>query len=215
MLLVFDLDDTLIPTSKEITPKKLDFALKKMIDSGLSFDFEEGKKMIHKMNQGAYRSKEVIEEFVSLIKGSDDHKKIGLKALDEKIGHIDVTPQIDLNDFLKILRESHKLAIVTGGNKEVQEEKIDLYQINRELFSEIIVEEWGQKERAYALLKEMFGNFLVVGDRIMNDLSGAKKLGGITIHIRQGRGILEPKNHPDVDFEIETIKELTRVLERI
>ncbi len=215
MLLVFDLDDTLIPTSKEITPKKLDFALKQMIDSGLLFDFEEGRRMIHQMNESARRSKEVIEEFVLRAEGSDYHKEVGLRALDEKTQGINVTPQIDLNDFLKILRKSHKLAIVTGGNKEAQEEKIDLYQIDRELFDEIIIEEWGQKERAYTKLKEKFGPFLVVGDRIINDLSGAKKIGCITIHIRQGRGAFEPKNHPDVDFEIETIKELTRVLERI
>ena len=64
-------------------------------------------------------------------------------------------------------------------------------------------------------LMDRFGPFLVVGDRITNDLSCAKKLGGITIHIRQGRGEFEPKNHPDVDFEIRTIKELTEVLERV
>lgn len=215
MLLIFDLDDTLIPTSKEITPKKLDHALKKMIDLGLKTSFKNGKKRIHELNERSLRSKEALELFVTECGGGNLQREVGLKALDENIPNIVVTPQLDLNDFLRILTKEYKLAIVTGGLKKTQQEKIDLYQIDRELFSEIIVEDWGKKERAYHQLKERFGSFLVVGDRIINDLSGAKKLGGITIHIRQGRGLLEPKNHPDVDFEIETIKELTRVLERI
>lgn len=215
MLLIFDLDDTLIPTSKEITPKKLEFALKQMIDAGLKVNFEEARKRVHQLNEKAHRSKQVIEQFVLEVNGEDFHKEVGLNALNYKMLGIEVTPQKELNNFLKILKNDHKLAIVTGGVKQVQEEKIDLYEIDREIFSEIIVEEWGEKGRAYLQLKEKFGQFLVVGDRIINDLSGAKKLGGTTIHIRQGRGVLEPKNHPDVDFEIETIKELTRVLERV
>ncbi|MBM3193722.1 MAG: HAD family hydrolase [Chlamydiae bacterium] len=215
MLLIFDLDDTLIPTSKEITPKKLDSALKKMIDAGLKINFEEGKKRIHQLNEKAHRSKQAIEYLVLECGGDETHREIGLKALEDKLLDFNVTPQKELNEFLRVLRKEYPLAIVTGGSKQVQEEKIDLYKIDRELFREIIVEDWGEKERAYIQLKERFGSFLVVGDRIANDLSGAKKLGGITIHIRQGRGLLEPKNHPDVDYEIETIKELTRVLERV
>ncbi len=215
MLIIFDLDDTLITTSIDITPKKLEQALKEMIDCGLPINFEQGRKILFSMNEKAYRSKEVIKEFANQVQGTDEHREIGLRVLEGDLGEISVKREDGLNDFLQGLKKRHRLAIVTGGKKEIQEEKIDLYGIDRTLFEEIIVEEWGMKERAYMRLKDKFGPFLVVGDRITNDLSCGKKLGGITIHIRQGRGEFEPKNHPDVDFEIRTIKELTEVLERI
>ncbi len=215
MLLIFDLDDTLIPTSMDITPKKLEQALKRMIQGGLPVNFEQTRELLLSMNKEAKRSSEVIREFTSVMNGTCMHAEIGLKVLEEGLGEIQINEVVGLNNFLKILKERYKLVIVTGGNPQVQEEKIDLYGIDRTLFEEIVVEEWGQKERAYHRLKEKFGPFLVVGDRIANDLSCAKKLGGITIHIRQGRGEFEPKDHPDVDFEITTIKELTEVLERV
>ena len=215
MLLIFDLDDTLIPTSAEITPKKLEQALAKMIDNGLLVDFKQGREILFAMNEKAYRSREAIREFATVMQGTQRDAEIGLMALEDDLKKIEVNKEPKLNDFLKGLKEKYKLAIVTGGKKQVQNEKIDLYGIDRTLFEEIIVEEWGMKERAYLQLKEKFGPFLVIGDRITNDLSCAKKLGGITIHIRQGRGAYEPKNHPDVDFEIRTITELTEVLERV
>ncbi len=215
MLLIFDLDDTLIPTSLDITPKKLEQALKKMIESGLQVSFEQGREILLAMNEKACRSREVIREFSTLMQGTEAHAEIGLSVLEEDLSEIKVKQEEGLNEFLKGLKERYRLAIVTGGKVAVQEEKIDLYGIDRTLFEEIIVEEWGMKERAYMRLMDRFGPFLVVGDRITNDLSCAKKLGGITIHIRQGRGEFEPKNHPDVDFEIRTIKELTEVLERV
>jgi FMN phosphatase YigB (HAD superfamily) len=215
MLLIFDLDDTLIPTSNEITPKCLEAALKKMIENGLSVNFEEGKKILFEMNSGPTRTSEVIKEFVKKMQGSDNHVIVGMSALEESLLTIGVQKTHGLNNFLRVLKEKFHLAIVTGGNAPTQQAKIDLYGIDKELFVDIIVEEWGMKERSYLILKERFGPFIVVGDRIKNDLSGAKKLGGTTIHVRQGRGVFEPKNHPDVDFEIASLKELTEVLERV
>ena len=215
MLLIFDLDDTLIPTSNEITPKCLEAALKKMIEGGLSVDFEEGKKILFEMNLGPTRTSEVIKQFVRNMQGTDNHAVTGIAQLEESLSTIEVTKPQGLNNFLRDLRAKFQLAIVTGGNAPTQQAKIDLYGIDKELFVDIIVEEWGMKERSYLLLKEKFGPFIVVGDRIINDLSGAKKLGGTTIHVRQGRGVFEPKNHPDVDFEIASLKELTEVLERV
>lgn len=215
MLLIFDLDDTLIPTSKEITPKRLEKALMKMIQHGLKIDYEKGKEILLSMNERAKRSKEVVEQFVEFVQGTKAHAEIGLKALEESLKEIEVAKSNEINDFLRLLRKNHKMAIVTAGNRVLQQEKIDHFGIDRTLFEEIIVAEQGQKEQAYHLLQERFGAFLVVGDRIVDDLSGARKLGGITIHIRQGRGNREPKNHPDVDYEIGTIKELKEILERV
>ncbi len=212
MLLIFDLDDTLIPTSREITPRKLEEALKKMIDEGLEVAYQEGLETLFTINKSAIRSKEVLETFALLKNGNDDQITAGKKALEGSLGKMKVSQDLQLNNLLKEWKQSHNLAIVTGGISKVQNEKIDLYGIDRALFEEIIVSEWGEKEKAYIALKERFGPFLVVGDRIANDLTGAKKIGGITIHIRQGRGEFEPKNHPDVDHEIETINELTEVL---
>ena len=214
MLLIFDLDDTLIPTSKEITPKKLEQALKKMIESGLQVDYLEGLETLFDLNSKSLRSKDALEEFVILKKGNSAQVDAGKKALDANLGKITISLDCQLNELLRKWNKSHRLAIVTGGAALIQHEKIDLYGIEKALFEEIVVAEWGEKGKAYATLQERFGPFLVVGDRIANDLSDAKKLGGITIHIRQGRGEAEPKNHPDVDFEIKTIKELTEVLEK-
>jgi FMN phosphatase YigB (HAD superfamily) len=215
MLLIFDLDDTLIPTSKELTPIRLKRALKSMIDNGLKSDFEKGFERLNKINSEVLRSKIAIEKFSFEVAGSNDFARFGVEMLESPLDDIQVEELKDLNLFLSSLRENYKLAIVTGGNQEVQREKITLYGIDVSLFEEVIVAEWGQKEAAYQSLSQKHGAFLVVGDRIEYDLSAAKKLGGITVHIRQGRGELEPEEHPNVDFKIKTINELKEVLKRL
>ena len=126
---------------------------------------------------------------------------------------MNVIKEYETNKLLRELKQ--KKVIVTAGNVLVQQEKVDLFGIDRTLFEEIIVTKKGEKGKEYQRLQKRFGKFLVIGDRLADDLSEAKKLGGITIHIRQGRGKLEPKNHPDVDYEIATIHELKGVLEKI
>ena len=133
------------------------------------------------------------------------------QALTDGLDGIEIARELWVNDFLRGL--NYRKAIVTAGNTKMQQEKIDRFGIDRSLFETIIVAD--QKEIAYQSLKEKFGPFLVIGDRIQNDLSPAKQAGGITVHIRQGRGKKEPKNHPDVDYEIEEITELKGVLEKI
>lgn len=188
-------------------------ALRKMVAHGLPIEYERGREILLGLNEKARHSKDVLEEFVLKMGGTIKHREIGLNVLEESLCGIEIEEEFWVNDFLRGL--PYRKAIVTAGNSKVQEEKIDRFGIDRTLFEEIIVEEKGKKERSYSRLQEKFGKFLVVGDRILDDLSGAKKIGGITIHIRQGRGKIEPKGHPDVDYEITTINELKGILERL
>ncbi len=214
-MLIFDLDDTLIPTSSEITPKRLESALKAMIKRGLTLSFEEAMPLLSKINSQEIRSKDALERFSFEVTGSKEMAKFGLEDMLSPMEGYNVSKLNELNQFLSDLKTTYKLAIVTGGDKRVQEEKISLFGIDKSLFEEIVVTDLGEKELAYKSLSQKHGAFLVVGDRIEYDLSAAKRLGGKTVHIRQGRGVLEPKNHPNVDYEIKTIKELKEVLKRL
>ena len=64
MLIIFDLDDTLIDTSGAIAPFKMRECLKKMIDTGLEVgDFEEAYADLLAVNAKSLKSTEALAAF--------------------------------------------------------------------------------------------------------------------------------------------------------
>jgi putative hydrolase of the HAD superfamily len=221
LLIIFDLDDTLVDTSGCITPRKLEDALQQMVHAGMQVDsFSEAYELLSRLDETAESSRFSLAEFVEILNIDQKYFEIGLKEIYE-------TPHFDLPIFptdhaIEVLQElstSHQLALVTIGIHARQLLKLKKAGIDTTLFSKIVVTEERNKKTHYqAIIDELAvspSEVVVCGDRIATDLAPAKELGFKTIHMRWGRGLNSYGNKGDVDYAISRLSELREILNLI
>lgn len=215
MLIIFDLDDTLIPTSDMITPWRF-------------------QKIIYKLKLAGYAQVELDEFYVKLI---DSHKtfststqalefylgELKIDAFDKK-GLIDELNCFDesmpvvtypgVHNLLSNVKKRFKLALVTAGEVSNQSLKIQKAGLDQGFFDHIDIVESGHKEPFYKNIYDKFSpsSVLVVGDRVSKDLSPAKNLGFTTVLVRQGRGLFQKIHKDIVDFVIQDVTELENLI---
>ena len=121
-------------------------------------------------------------------------------------------------EVLNLLHKSHKLAMVTHGNEKVQYDKIKLANIDKSLFSKILVTRNYDKSKSYQQILDEFGfkpqEIIVIGDKYKTDLLPAKKLGMKTVHMKWGKGKIMLPKKGEVDFIISDLIELPKIIER-
>lgn len=220
MLLIFDLDDTLIDRSGSLGPIKLCDALHVMQKEGLLIDSEE--KAITELiaiDKQSTSGKATIRSFCKQ-HNQEQFVDCGIKEYYSNFdfSNLQVPCLPATKETLKKLKEQgHTLAIVSHGVPEQQMQKIIVAGIDQSLFTTIYITEKLDKELYYQkLLQE--NNFskdqtVVIGDSIERDLLPAKELGIHTIHIRQGRGknmVYTQETMPS--FSISSLKELFAIL---
>lgn len=221
MLIIFDLDDTLIDTSGSIAPFRLEAALKNMIEAGLAIlDFDEALLRLKAMDETAHSTREALGEFLEIQAASPQLLDVGCQSVYEsKDFSFPVTPTEDALDALLDFYKKHTLAIVSIGVKEIQFEKMKKAGIDTSLFSRIIICQDPFKKQSYQHLLEDLGvapyNAIVVGDRIKRDLAPAKALGCKTVHMRWGRGLHQKGDKEEVDFSISTLDQLRPILAQL
>jgi putative hydrolase of the HAD superfamily len=221
LLIIFDLDDTLIDTSGGITPFALENALAAMISAGLCVpSFDEALQQLKRINITAVSSKAALQEFVEILDGGADLLEIGKEKLCGELAcDLPVFPLDGAVELLAELAQDHELALVTSGKLSIQMEKLKKAGIDSALFSNIIVSEDGNKKIYYKKLieKERYLPFevLTCADRIPADLAPAKDLGFKTVHMRWGRGLNSQGRKGDVDFQISTLKELKDIISHL
>ncbi len=203
MLIIFDLDDTLIDTSHSITP----FALKWALDAAcVSVPVDA----IIKANENAYSSHEVLKEFL------DEHSSDEVMKLINRfpLNAIEVRCVPGAKEMIDELKGEHQLGIVSVGRYEQQIEKLTAAGIDPAIFDFIEITEKRDKAPVYQKIIENAAdpkNILVVGDRIKTDLAPAKKLNMRTAHLRFGRGLNNTGLKCDVDVTIEALSEVKKV----
>jgi putative hydrolase of the HAD superfamily len=221
LLIIFDLDDTLIDTSGSIVPFRLDFALQRMIKAGLSIlDFDQALSRLKAMDETAHSTKEALGEFLEIQGASSGFLEIGCKAVyDHHEFSFPVLPTEAAPDALLDLYKKHTLAIVSIGTKEIQFEKMKKAGIDTSLFSRIIICQDPFKKQSYHDLMEDLGvtaqNVIVVGDRIKRDLAPAKALGCKTVHMKWGRGLHQKGDKEEIDFSITSIDQLRSIITQL
>ncbi len=221
MLILFDLDDTLIETSKCLTGHYLKWAFEAMVKSGLKVDdpqkaFEE----LVTFNQHSLTFRLALETFWQ--KWSKENKILnaGLETLKTPLTDdmvIESVPgAIEVLDALQI---QHTLALVTKGHRELQLQKMEKAGIQPERFSKLIIGNGPSKKLDYqTVLDELDvhpSEGIVCGDRIPLDLTPAKELGLYTVHFRNGRGKTHSEPKESVDKVITTLKELQEVFAKL
>lgn len=221
MLIIFDLDDTLIDTSGSITPFALENALRAMVICGLPVSvFDEALEQLKRLNKAAISSKNALQELIEILDGTPDQLQAGQEKLCGALPlDFPVFPLEGAMDLLTELSQDHELAIVTSGKTPFQMEKLKKAGIDSSLFSNIIVSEDGNKKIHYKRLIEQ-GRYcshevLVCGDRVPIDLAPAKDLGVKTVQIRWGRGLDSQGRKGDVDYQINALGELKGIISHL
>lgn len=221
MLIIFDLDDTLIDTSGCITPVKLKDALERMREAGLSCgEMHEAESEIKRIDKTKLSSEETLKEFLAALGAESHFLQIGLKEFQEDL-KIDM-PVHTVDGAIEILddfKNSHTLALVTIGKQETQLAKLKKAGIDLSLFSRIAVLEERNKKFHYQKIANELGflasEVIVCGDRIHIDLTPAKELGFKTVHIKRGRGLNSLFPQSDVDFTISQLSEMKDIIKNV
>jgi putative hydrolase of the HAD superfamily len=221
LLIIFDLDDTLIDTSGCITPIKLEQALCKMKEAGLRMgNFQEALETLRRLDSTAPSARCALEEFIEINGIDRSFLSIGIEEVYNSLPEdIPVFPLEDAVDLLSELYEIHKLALVTVGRREQQLFKLKKAGIDSSFFSKIVISEDRNKKEHYQMLMREFDVFprevVVCGDRVPVDLAPAKQLGCTTIHMKWGRGVHSKGKKDEVDFSISRLAEIRSILSNI
>lgn len=218
MLIIFDLDDTLIDTTGSITPVKLEQALAKMVEAGLEVgNFDEALDILKRLDTATESASQTLLEFLEITNGNKKFFDIG-KA--EVYGHLPsdlpVFPLDQALEVLEELAEQHQLALVSMGKLDQQLLKLKNAGIDSTIFSKMIISEDPDKKPHYKTILDELGfiptQTLVCGDRIGRDLTPAKELGCITVQMQWGRGLNSTYSPRDVDYAIKKLSQIKDIL---
>jgi len=213
---IFDLDDTLIETSKCITPLVLTAAFEEMRRAGLMAP-EHAVEDLLAINETALTARDALRVFTSLYPQKETFFKIGVDALSRPLEEKCLVEPVPHALFvLDRLAKHHKLALVTRGEEILQFKKMEKAGIQPKKFSKLIVSRASTKKGDYKAVLDHLGYLpedgAVCGDRVPLDLSPAKELGLYTVHFRNGRGLYHDQPKESVDATIDCLTELEEVL---
>lgn len=218
MLIIFDLDDTLIDTSGCITHFKLEDALQAMVSAGLNVpDFASALDLLRRLDGTAESARSALAEFVEIL-GADKHfLDIAVKEIYENTSlELPIFPLEGALDILTELGLQHQLALVTVGKPQLQMDKLKKAGIDSRVFSKIAVIEERNKKPHYQMIADELGYVpsavVVCGDRIPIDLTPARELGFKTVHMQWGRGLNCSGFKGEVDYYISELKEIKNIV---
>lgn len=220
MLIIFDLDDTLIDTTESITINRLQYAFEAMIRAGFQVeDEDEAKEALERLDRTSTSGLQTLEEFIALYEPErlDTFFSIGKSILSSSIQENEIVSLFHGVDRLLIdLSQLAHLAIVTRGKEASQHEKMKISGLPYPLFSKILVTQSSKKESYDRLIKDFNlipDRVIVVGDRIEVDLVPAKELGCTTVWVHQGRAFGNMVGSFIVDYQIDDILDLQSIVE--
>lgn len=221
MLIIFDLDDTLVDTSRSITPYRLQEALRAMVEKGLPVsDFASSLKNLIEVDSESPNAEYALKVFLQKMGAEEHFFEVGKEIVyRNKDLTMDVHATADAASVLQKLSRQHTLALVTVGEEDLQRLKLKKAGLDVTVFSMIVVTPHKDKKAHYAKiiedLKVRPNEIVVCGDKIDIDLLPAKELGLTTVHMKHGRGVYSRGNPLSVDFTITKLVELEEIINNI
>jgi putative hydrolase of the HAD superfamily len=217
LLIIFDLDDTLIDTTEKFTPIIFRKTLQILIKKGLQIsNVNKSYKKLLEIDKNSFSSKESIKRFLYELKANKIFYNIAFKVMSEPLNEdIKVFPLKNAKKILEYLSNTNTLALVSIGKEKFQFDKMKKAGIDTSFFSKIVITTNEDKGIYYKqIIDELnisFQNTYVCGDKINVDLVPAKELGCITIHMKWGRGKRFLKDN-NVDYTINNLMEIKTIL---
>jgi putative hydrolase of the HAD superfamily len=221
LLIIFDLDDTLIDTSGCITHFKLEDALNAMVGQGLAVaDFHESLHLLRRLDSTSDSARAALSEFVEMMGGDKSFYEVAVKEVYENLSpDLPIFPLDGAVELLSDLGLDHQLALVTVGKQALQMEKMKKAGIDSRIFSKIIVTEERNKKPHYQMIVDELGyspsEVIVCGDRMAIDLVPARELGFKTVKMQWGRGLNPAGFKGEADYCISELKELKRIVHQL
>ena len=213
--IIFDLDDTL-HNVEFLMNTALKQGIQAMINKGFNCQIDDGLekiKEIIKNNPSGDKFSELAKSF-----NQDNQELIEAgkaKYYDYDFDKMDIFP--DSKEVLNRLHEDYKLVLISQGNEDLQNKKIDCLGI-RKYFDHIYLPKIGQKEdvikESLKILELSPEEILIVGDRIDSEIKIGNDLGMQTCRILRGKyKNLEPRfQDEESDYTINTLRGLYGIL---
>ena len=208
----FDLDDTLLDTTRSLVPQALERAYQ---------SYRETHQMDFAQFMRSFRAHQISNPRADFFKTISTDEETSLR-LRKAFYTYDVTPPLalmpDAREILQSLQSKYPLFLVTAGNPVTQRKKISLCEIE-DHFTELIFVDGttiANKGMAFSYLiaKHLFTpqQVLCVGNRVDQEIAEGKKLGCSTCLIKYGEYFhLQPENSWEMpDFQISQLTELIR-----
>lgn len=207
MLIIFDLDDTLVDTFRCLTLPKLKESLIHMVQGGLELDctFARAWSDLKRLNAECQDSSQALKTFLPDFKN-------GQAFVERSISYVYESPDegLDLKAVKGVpqglleLKKKHTLACVSKGFRARQLRKLEKAGIDSTWFSKIVITQSSNKKQAYQkVLRELSfspSETLVCGDKFDIDLEPAKRLGCYAAHAQWGprKSIVRSDFEPDI-----------------
>ncbi len=223
MLIVFDLDDTLVSTSKDLQPQKIKQVAAVLQEAGLPLvDFEASCDQLLEQRKNYESFSEALKVFLQSFELSSAELETFCNIATNDY-YKNFSTDFQLNplpgaiELLDSLKNNFSLSVVTHGMHEYQMVKMKKAGIDSNRFSKIHITPTGEKKPLYAaLIKEHHlrpDQVIVCGDKIVGDLLPAKELGFWTIHVRTVKK--QKHNGWPCDYSVQALSEIEQIAKNI
>ena len=219
-LVIFDLDDTLIDKWNTLFPATIEVAIKTMMNSGLKVSsFDGAVSRLSEINDNNSESLNSAMEIY--LRELNSYTPKYIEEAENSIRKMDFSGKIKpLPGVVEMIEQLFtwgvNMVIVTKGEEEMQKRSFDISGLNPKNFRKIIAVPKDSKIKAYneilENLKILANETLIVGDRYEADLLPGKKLGAKVAWIPKGRGRINPPRKDQVDYIINNMNELTKIV---
>ncbi len=215
--IAFDLDDTLIDTSRVLLPLATANAFKAMVSHGLQIDFKtfDDERKIGTLSMTHKKIFKVIaDKFGTTSK--EEMATAGIEAFynPELPEVLPILP--GAKDNLLSLSKKYTLFVVTAGSVPTQKKKIEASGLSQ-FFQKAYTIDGFKNERKRIAFENILKNLslkpeelISIGNRLSQEIHDAKELGCITCYFNYGEHVGEvARNDFEIpDFTVESHKEL-------
>ncbi|MEK6905907.1 MAG: HAD family hydrolase [Nanoarchaeota archaeon] len=219
MLLIFDLDDTLVDTSGSTVPIKLKEALEVMINAGLrAGSFGEALNLLYGVDESSPNGEETIRRFLQKINADSSFFALGIKGYTSAMSEeTEIKPLEGAVEVLYELKQKNVLALVSKGKEDLQYQKMMKAGIDKDIFAKIIItQDYNKRDKYQIVMEELHftpKNTMVIGDKFYSDLLPAKELGITTVQMLWGRALKFPEE--GADYKITQLAELKKLVQEL
>jgi len=227
--IIFDLDNTLVDFMK-MKDDAVNAAINAMLDAGLKMTFEEARRRIYEIYQKeGIEFQEVFDRFLTECCGTINPKFLaaGIVAYRRaREAALVLYPHVNLT-LIELLKRGLKLAVLSDAPRK--QAWLRLCYLNLHHLFEVVVtyEDTGKRKpepepfrKVLEILDSRPEEALMVGDWPERDMTGASKLGILTVYAKYGdvydrfsqTVAAEP---PKADFTVGDISELIDIVEKL
>lgn len=221
---LFDVDNTLIDFMK-MKRSSCTAAINAMINAGLNMSEKDALKLFYELYEiHGIESQRIFQKFTKKVYGKENYKLIshGVIAYRKMRESYLVPYSNTVPTLLELKKQGYKLAIVSDAPIMEAWMRIASLKLD-DIFDEIITKADARKQKtstapfkvALKRLNIKPEEAIMIGDRIARDVNTAKKLGIHTIYARYGDENPPVEGKSGADFEIETISDVLKVLEKL